>query len=135
MICKGELDKINLKDNLKLCEIEKNTFLNSVAVSLLCNERSKKNWNIIDKKSKTIDSIFTQAQKEISEGKHFKETELFDMINSLVLSKISFCIWYGNDWNDLTLVSKDEIFKHIEAELLEMPGEIYLFYKANDCFE
>ncbi len=80
-------------------------------------------------KTKNIDSIFTKAQREIGEGRHFNETELFELLNSLILSNISFCLWYGDDWVDLTLLSKDEILKHIETELMEMPGEIYLMYK------
>jgi hypothetical protein len=128
ILCKGKKDSIEISPSLLTIEIEDNDFFIGASQNLFPGSNIKEIWSVVNKQTNTIDSLFTDAQREISNGYSFQTTELSKLINSLISFDISFCLWYGSDWNELPIVSKNEVLNCIIEQLVEMPGEVYLRY-------
>lgn len=77
-----------------------------------------------------FDNLCVRAQRNLMLGSSIENMELFCFINAILKNGSEFILWYGDEYNDLTLYS-DAVMAvdSIVKMLTSCEGEIYLHYK------
>lgn len=122
IICKGYKTN-NL--NFEIVSVELDCFLQEQALKIW--KDTDEIWTI-KIKEKDIDSYLTKAQKEISQGIAFEETEFYMIINELLASNVKIAMWYDTYCEDLPMCkTKEEVLKVCHDGIADISGmcEVY----------
>ncbi|MBQ8527052.1 MAG: hypothetical protein IJ429_01135 [Lachnospiraceae bacterium] len=122
IICKGYKTS-NL--NFEIVSVELDCFLQEQALKIW--KDTDEIWTI-KIKEKDIDSYLTKAQKEISQGIAFEETEFYMIINELLASNVKIAMWYDTYCEDLPMCkTKEEVLKACHDGIADISGmcEVY----------
>ncbi len=78
---------------------------------------------------KDFDQIFVNAQRELIIGREFEDSLLHKFIVAIASNVSGMAFWYGDDFNDLNVVSDVKLLLNSVMEGLLSPSvELYVLY-------
>ena len=127
IICKG--DKTNLiSKGFRIREID--DFLCQGAFWIDSNINQLWSFYYLDK---DIDTIITDAQEQMHNGRLYEETLIYKVLNSLIDNHISFAMWYDIYADELEVCkSKKEVLETCYNGIMDESGmcEVYIAFNA-----
>ena len=126
MICKGNASL----SNFGFCIFEVSDFLKKGAFWL--GEGSDDIWTFMYM-GKEIDSIITEAQRQMHKGVQYQDTQIYALLNCLIDNNIQFAMWYDTYVEDLALCnSKEEVLRVCYEQVMDESGmcEVYIVSNA-----
>ena len=77
-----------------------------------------------------VDNYFLKAQKDVFNGKKFKSTCLYKLLDKICDICHIIIFWYGSEFEDLDIITdKDKMFLYIQESIKDSMCECYLIYK------
>ena len=129
IICDGN-NSVLKKMGFHIKEVD--TFLSKGAFWLKNTDNSI--WTF-DYSGMDIDTIITESQSKMQNGVPYKDTVIYQILNTLVIHNISFAMWYDTYTDDLDICkSKEGVLETCYKQIMDISGmcEVYIVYLAEN---
>lgn len=113
-------------------KLNEGELLYEAAQSILGKKQPDKTWTFEDKSTKLSDTLFTEAQKEMTSGKCFSQTRLANIIEKACDVCTHIYLFYGTDWENLNKAySCMDLKSETEKSLQDGFAEVYIEYTSH----
>ena len=124
MICKGH-KTVDLEQGIIVTELD--TFLQEMSSYIW--DGNNEIWTI-KINDKSIDFYLTKAQREISCGEKFEDTEFYAIIKELLEKGVKLAMWYDTYCEELPLCGNiEEVMKVCYNGILDSSGICEVYFR------
>ncbi len=76
------------------------------------------------------DTFFTEAQAAVLDGLPLEKTRLYQLFRRTLPTAKRIALWYGDDWNDLPVVTDEQtFFEQLKRDLENPTAESWMMFR------
>jgi hypothetical protein len=80
----------------------------------------------------SIGDMFTEAHNALYNGGEFNATLLQHLLTEVLKTCKSFALWWGDDWQDLPVISTEAmLLSELKSQLAAPIGDVYLLWNRD----
>lgn len=129
IVC-GEKPKLDDLPNIELVEMNQaEEVVARAARQLFSSSDLAHCWYVRDKQG-CADTFFTEAQAAALDGDPLEKTRLYQVFNRALPTAKQVALWYGDEWQDLPVVTDEKsFFEHLKKDLESPTAESWMMFR------